>query len=55
MVAEEDVRAAALPADVGDLMQRVINTVTLGYRRDVENHDDVDLGLIELEQKKTKG
>lgn len=54
MVAEEDVRAAALPSDVGDLTERVINAVALGYKRDVENHEDVDLGLIELEQKKTK-
>lgn len=51
---QQDIRAVMTPADVGDLTQRVINAVTLGYKRDVENHEDVDLGLIELEQKKTK-
>ena len=55
IIEERDIRAIMTPADVGDLTQRVISAVTLGYRRDVESHEDVDLGLIELEQKKTKG
>ncbi len=44
----------ALPKDVPLLRQAVNMAVTVGFGREVEPPVDVDLGLAELQQKKTK-
>ena len=46
--------ACATPADMILLRQAVLNAIVAGYGRQVESEDDTDLGLLELEQKKTK-
>ena len=51
----ETFRALIPPTEV-PAMQLALNTAILaGYGREVEQDEDVDLGLLELEQKKTKG
>lgn len=55
MLTEETVRALATPKDIVQLKQAVINAVMQGYGREVtDDQEEVDLGLVELEQKKTK-
>lgn len=46
--------ACTMPSDMIRLRQAVLNAIVTGYGRQVENQEDVDLGLVELEQKKTK-
>lgn len=51
----ETFRTLIQPTEV-PAMQLALNTAILaGYGREVEQNEDVDLGLLELEQKKTKG
>lgn len=54
MLSEQLVRACATPADILRLRQSVISAVIAGFGREVAPEEDVDLGLIELEQKKGK-
>lgn len=42
------------PADMVRLRQAVLNAVVAGFGREVEGREDTDVGLVELEQKKTK-
>lgn len=42
------------PADLLTLRQATLHAIVAGYGRQVEGEKDTDLGLIELEQKKTK-
>lgn len=42
------------PADIITLRSKIVNAVVLGFGRDVKEEGDVDLGLVELQQKKTK-
>lgn len=46
--------ACTTPADMVLLRQAVLNAVVSGYGREVEGQEDMDMGLVELEQKKTK-
>lgn len=45
----------ASPLDLAELRNAIFKAIALGYGRDVEGQDEVDLGLVELAQKKTKG
>lgn len=54
MLSEEMISTLATPNDVIAMKQAVIKAITLGYGRDIESDDEVDLGLIELNQKKRK-
>lgn len=55
ILTEETVKALATPKDIVLLKQAVINAVMQGYGREVTNdQEEVDLGLAELQQKKTK-
>lgn len=49
----ERIRVLATPLDVPALRMAVINAMVRGYGREIEP-DEKDLGLTELEQKKTK-
>lgn len=49
----ERIRVLATPLDVPALRMAVINAMVKGYGREVED-EEKDLGLTELEQKKTK-
>ena len=42
------------PADIIRLRKAVLTAIMAGYDREVKPDEDTDLGLIELEQKKTK-
>lgn len=46
--------ACIMPADMLRLRQAVLNAIVAGYGRQVEGQEDTDMGLVELEQKKTK-
>lgn len=50
----EEAVAGATPADTILLRRAVMNAIMAGYGRAVESEEDVDMGLAELEQKKTK-
>ena len=50
----EQILAWAAPLDTARLRQAVLNAIVAGYGRQVEGGEDADLGLMELEQKKTK-
>lgn len=52
--AAEQIMACAAPADLVTLRQAALNAILAGFGREVEGEEDVDLGLLELEQKKTK-
>ena len=54
IVTVEKVSLLASPMDLNLYRRAVMDAVLLGYGREIENEDDVDLGLIELEQKKTR-
>lgn len=54
MLEEEKVRALATPMEAAELQRAVVNTIIAGYKRDIPGEEAEDLGLIELEQKKTK-
>ena len=54
MLEEEKVRALATPMEAAELQRAVVNTIIAGYKRDIPSEEAEDLGLLELEQKKTK-
>lgn len=51
---EEKLRAIAMPYDVIAMRQACMNAIMRGYKREVEP-DETDLGLAELQKKRTKG
>lgn len=53
-ISEEEIKVLAGPGDLLRLGKAVNRAVTVGYGRDVDDKGDVDLGLVELRQKKTK-
>lgn len=53
MLAEETIRTLATPAEIAPLRTALITAILAGFGREVESDQDVDLGLLELEQKKT--
>lgn len=55
MLQENDISARMLPLDYKELQSAVIEAIAYGYNREVENpEEETDLGLAELNQKKTK-
>ena len=55
MLKEGDISPRMKPLDYETLKGAVVDAITLGYKREVENTDEeVDLGLLELREKKTK-
>ena len=50
----ETLLACVTPADILSLRQATLSAILAGYGREVESSDDIDLDLMELEQKKTK-
>lgn len=44
----------AAPTDLIALRTATLNAIVAGYGREVESGEDTDVGLVELEQKKTK-
>lgn len=54
MLSEETVRACTTPLESVALRRAAGNAIIAGYGREVESDEDVDLGLVELEQKKTR-
>lgn len=55
MLKEEDITMRMKPMEYEAIRSAVVDAITLGYRRELDISDEeVDLGLLELEQKKTK-
>lgn len=52
MLAEEAIRTLATPAEIAPLRTALVTAILSGFGREVESDQDVDLGLLELEQKK---
>lgn len=52
--AEQELGMVISPFEYVELQNAVVSAIGLGYMRDVENKDEIDLGLMELEEKKTK-
>lgn len=52
----DDFALGVIPAEIVNLKNAVIRAITIGYGREVEapGGDEVDLGLEELNQKKTR-
>ena len=51
----DTVKTMATPLDVVELKQATVKAVMLGYGRDItDDKAEVDLGLVELQQKKTR-
>lgn len=55
ILAETTVSALTTPAELTPLRKALMAAIMAGYGREVESDQDVDLGLLELEQKKTSG
>jgi hypothetical protein len=56
LLEEKDVTARMKPVDYEELKSAVVEAISMGYKREIEDKDvDVDLGLAELNQKKTRG
>lgn len=50
----EQVCALSTPMDAVTLRKAALDAIIAGYGREVEGEEDTDLGLVELEQKKTR-
>ena len=50
---EEWIRMSLQPIEVPKLKTSILNSVVLGFKKEVSEKDDVDLDLIEITQKKT--
>ena len=54
LIGTEELRRLAMPVDILAMKQAIPQAITLGFGREVVPEDDeVDLGLAELDQKKT--
>jgi hypothetical protein len=53
VLTEETVRALTAPTELASLRTALVTAILVGFGREVESEQDVDLGLLELEQKKT--
>ena len=55
IIKAEEIRQLAQPADIIGLKMAIPRAIALGYGRDIEpeKDDEIDLGLVELNQKKT--
>lgn len=49
----DEIKAIATPLDAINMRVALLRAVTVGYGREIENNDEIDLGLVELSQKKT--
>lgn len=50
----EEIKETITPFDLYNIKSAITSAVVLGFGREVENEEDVDLGLVELQaQKKT--
>lgn len=54
ILSKEDALLLAAPMDRVTLQRAVMNAMMLGFGREIESEDAIDLGLLELEQKKTR-
>ncbi len=55
LLSEKELSLRIQPLEYGELKDAVVRAITLGYRRDIEEEDrEIDLGLQELNEKKTK-
>lgn len=54
LLTEERALALATPLDAVMLRRAALEAILAGYGREVESGEDVDVGLMELEQKKQK-
>lgn len=55
LLSEKELTLRIQPLEYGELKDAVVRAITLGYRRDMEEEDkEIDLGLQELNEKKTK-
>ena len=52
ILAEATVSTLTIPAELTPLRKALMAAIMAGYGREVESDQDVDLGLLELEQKK---
>lgn len=52
MLTIDDISMRMTPLDYAILKGAVVNAIVAGYRREVDNGEDVDLGLAELNEKK---
>jgi len=51
----EQIKAALQPSDIPELKVAIFHAIELGYGRDVQDENkEIDLGLAELEEKKTR-
>ena len=53
MLTEESLKIVAAPLDIALMKQAVTRAVIVGFGREIEDDTETDLGLIELNQKKT--
>lgn len=54
MLTEDKAGVLASPVDINVCRKAILNAVMIGYGREIEGKEDIDVGLLELEQKKTK-
>jgi len=52
MVEEKDVPATMTPYEYAELRAAVVDAIARGYKREVEDNKETDLGLAELREKK---
>lgn len=52
---QDEISAFLEPMDIPGLQAAIIREITAGFKRSVEDEEDVDLTLIELERKKGNG
>ena len=50
---EKEMNTLISPLEYSELKNAVIRAISIGYMRDVENKEEIDMGLLELEEKKT--
>jgi hypothetical protein len=55
IITSDEIKAIIQPMEIADLITSIHQAASLGYGRelDTDNEDEVDLGLLEINQKKT--
>ena len=54
MVQENDISIRMRPLEYEELKASVVDAITLGYRREIEDEEETDVGLAELQAKKAE-
>lgn len=55
ILTEEQALILAAPMEAARLRKAVMDAILAGYGREIEDDEDVDMGLLELERKQGKG